>query len=438
MNKKLKIKKIFATVIISSILNQVVFPIEVVATTKSVNDKLKKDGKNINILRDEKNKNIKKQSYLNSKLSDVIKEINNLRNGINTIRKNSDENQDEIFKLKDNIDKLKGEINNLDTQLKNLYENTETLTDSLLDAIKKTYIYGITNPVEEIAKAETFTDLINNFKYSEVISNETSKMVESYKAKINEIEAIKKLRQKEIQDITDSKIKFDKNCENNVKRAQDLESLLQKYYENYEKLTSLIDQNKKQTKEIDSAIKLQNEIKKDFKEKIETPAKEIEKTIKQDNKNKENEKNIQKQNEKTLQEKNLESSKEKTKNKSGFIFPVNGKTQISQNFKKHHSAVDIQTFGKPNPVVAAKDGKVVVASRNKNGYHGYGYVVEIDHGNGVHTLYAHLSVIKVKVGQTVKQGEQIGNVGNTGKVSGATGMHLHYEKRVGNKKVNPL
>jgi len=73
-----------------------------------------------------------------------------------------------------------------------------------------------------------------------------------------------------------------------------------------------------------------------------------------------------------------------------------------------------------NPVVATADGLVSFAGRDG----GFGYMVEIDHGSGFRTRYAHLSKILVHRGQSVKRSEMIGLVGNTGH---STGSHLHYE-----------
>ncbi|WP_299329363.1 M23 family metallopeptidase [Parasphingopyxis sp.] len=65
---------------------------------------------------------------------------------------------------------------------------------------------------------------------------------------------------------------------------------------------------------------------------------------------------------------------------------------------------------------------------------GYGRTIEIDHGAGVVTLYAHLSGIDVRVGQEVDRGDRIGRMGNTGR---STGTHLHYEVRINGRAVNP-
>jgi murein DD-endopeptidase MepM/ murein hydrolase activator NlpD len=83
------------------------------------------------------------------------------------------------------------------------------------------------------------------------------------------------------------------------------------------------------------------------------------------------------------------------------------------------------------PIVAPAAGTVTLVARQN----GYGNVLEIDHGNGIVTKYAHCSRIVVKKGQRVQRGEVVANVGSTGL---ATGPHLHYEIHVHGKVVNPL
>ena len=82
------------------------------------------------------------------------------------------------------------------------------------------------------------------------------------------------------------------------------------------------------------------------------------------------------------------------------------------------------------PVKATALGKVT-----RTGYvAGYGILVEVDHGNGLKTLYAHNSRVLVKKGEMVKKGQVIAYSGNTGV---STGDHLHYEIRKNGKDINP-
>lgn len=94
-----------------------------------------------------------------------------------------------------------------------------------------------------------------------------------------------------------------------------------------------------------------------------------------------------------------------------------------------HKGIDI---GSPNgtPVHAPADGRVIKAGPGT----GYGREIEIDHGNGVITLYGHLSGYNVTEGETVVKGQVIGYVGHSGRT---TGSHLHYEVQVRGTAVNP-
>ncbi len=94
-----------------------------------------------------------------------------------------------------------------------------------------------------------------------------------------------------------------------------------------------------------------------------------------------------------------------------------------------HSGMDFSaTSG--SPVLAAANGTVVFAGSNG----GYGNMIEIDHGNGLKTRYAHLSRILVSKGDTIDGGERIGLVGSTGR---STGPHLHFEVRRDGNAINP-
>ena len=95
-----------------------------------------------------------------------------------------------------------------------------------------------------------------------------------------------------------------------------------------------------------------------------------------------------------------------------------------------HAGIDFKaSYG--HPVVATADGVVIRAGRAG----GYGKMVEIDHGHGVTTRYAHLSSISVAEGDKIHVGQKIGKLGSTGR---STGPHLHYETRVNGSAVNPL
>ncbi len=117
-----------------------------------------------------------------------------------------------------------------------------------------------------------------------------------------------------------------------------------------------------------------------------------------------------------------------------FGFPVRGNYRSTSGFGprwgRSHEGHD-WAGARGTPIHATADGTVVHAGRQG----GYGNLIKIRHDFGFETRYAHLSRIRVQVGQRVSRGERIGDMGNTGR---STGTHLHYEVRVGGKATNPL
>jgi murein DD-endopeptidase MepM/ murein hydrolase activator NlpD len=127
-------------------------------------------------------------------------------------------------------------------------------------------------------------------------------------------------------------------------------------------------------------------------------------------------------------------------------WPVAGGGKISQYYKGYyHRGIDIADKRLPN-VVAAGSGTVIFAGcygscpslGSTYGGSNYAWSIQIDHGNGYTTWYAHLKNIYVRSGQSVSKGQSIGQLGSTGR---STGPHLHFEVRKGSAygtQVNPL
>jgi murein DD-endopeptidase MepM/ murein hydrolase activator NlpD len=110
---------------------------------------------------------------------------------------------------------------------------------------------------------------------------------------------------------------------------------------------------------------------------------------------------------------------------SGFGYrrdPFNGRGAM-------HAGIDFKG-ATGSPIFAAAEGRVTFAGWKS----GYGQAIEIAHGNGMLTRYAHLSRIGVTVGQSVDAGATIGGLGSTGR---STGPHLHFEVRINDRAVNP-
>jgi len=126
--------------------------------------------------------------------------------------------------------------------------------------------------------------------------------------------------------------------------------------------------------------------------------------------------------------------------KAPFANPVKNAFRFTSQFgfrrdpktggRRMHSGVDFAA-GTGTPLYATADGVVSHAGWAS----GYGRLVKVQHEFGIETRYAHMSKMRVKVGQRVSRGQHIGDMGASGRV---TGVHLHYEVRIGGKAVNPM
>ena len=143
-----------------------------------------------------------------------------------------------------------------------------------------------------------------------------------------------------------------------------------------------------------------------------------------------------------FEQKLVRSAQQTTSNNNfwqqGFIMPLQGRIsgkfggqRIMNGVKKNpHAGTDIAAPA-GTPIKSPAEGIITLAQPN---LFYSGNVVIIDHGLGLHTIYAHLQTINVKQGDTVKQGDIIGLVGKTGR---ATGPHLHWGASANGTKFNP-
>jgi len=119
--------------------------------------------------------------------------------------------------------------------------------------------------------------------------------------------------------------------------------------------------------------------------------------------------------------------------RTDYIWPVS-RIDVSSEYGYRrgnlHAGIDLRA-PRGTKIYASAAGRVIFSGRKR----GYGNIIEIDHGGGVETAYAHNSRNIVKKGQPVKQGQVIATVGRSGN---ATGYHVHFEFRRHGKAVNPV
>ena len=120
--------------------------------------------------------------------------------------------------------------------------------------------------------------------------------------------------------------------------------------------------------------------------------------------------------------------------KAPFAVPVRDSFRFTSGFGprwgRMHNGTDFAA-AHGTAIYATADGVVIHAGWQS----GYGRLVKIQHEFGIETRYAHMSRVRVNVGQRVSRGDRIGDMGSSGR---STGTHLHYEVRIGGTPVNPM
>lgn len=365
--------------------------------------------------------NTRSKSELQKRKKQLSEELKKASSEVTKEAKNKDSLDKQIKVVQEQIDVLNAYINSLDKNISILREQISELNqqiDEKIEALKKSlvliYKAGDTSTLDIVLGAKDFEDFLDKAdivrSFSRSINNAIDDLksdLKNVQSKENEIVQIRKDQESE-------RVNLEKSREVLQNLLDESEKLLNDLQNSEKEVKKAIDQNDAQLKVIDAEIQ----------------------------KYYENQKKAQQSSDNAPSNANVPVQIKK----GGFIWPVPGYKTISSGFtdtqnRSHaHGAIDIAgraIYGAN--IVASAAGKVIMVNTTVNsqgqGGGGYGKFVVIDHGNGVSTLYGHMSNVAVSKGQSVSQGQVIGNVGNTGF---STGPHLHFEYRVNGMRRNPL
>lgn len=372
----------------------------------------------------ENNKNIKDAEKtieeIQAQKSAVMKEVEKLINQIA-------EYKSEIDDLEDQISDLEGKIKQKEAELVTKTEQYEERRELANDVIVAMYEQGETTYLDVLLTSTSIVDFISNYYLISELTDYNIELLETI--------------EKERVEIENQKIELEND-------KKELDTAKTSKETKYNELKVAQQQKNAQVSKLTAAEKEEQAELEKFKE----DQREIEAELKR----------IQEEEAKKNNNKNDISY---TPSKSGYIFPVAGLTKANINNKSYpsyagHTGVDVNINVIGKNVVAVKDGTVEISraisgsikNYDSNGnyvgsYSSYGEYIVINHHDGTMTLYGHMKPgsRKVSVGQTVKQGQVIGTVGNTGNClprptpsSPLRGTHLHFEVRINGKPVNPL
>ncbi len=367
--------------------------------------------------------NTRSKSELQKRKKQLSEELKKASSEVTKEAKNKDSLDKQIKVVQEQIDVLNSYINSLDKNINTLRDQISELNqqiDEKIEALKKSlvliYKAGDTSTLDIVLGAKDFEDFLDKAdivrSFSRSINNAIDDLksdLKNVQSKENEIVQIKKDQESE-------RVNLEKSREMLQNLLDESEKILNNLQDSEKEVKKAIDQNDAQLKVIDAEIQ----------------------------KYYENQKRAAQQsaNNNTPSNANVPVQIKK----GGFVWPVPGYKTISSGFtdtqnRSHaHGAIDIAgraIYGAN--IVASAAGKVIMVNTAVNsqgqGGGGYGKFVVIDHGNGISTLYGHMSNVAVSKGQSVSQGQVIGNVGSTGF---STGPHLHFEYRVNGVRRNPL
>ena len=358
---------------------------------KEEKQRLKKIEQQIKSVKDEINNLQKKESgYLEALhkieklLRDTEKELQTIERDLELARKEIEQGEDELIFEK-----------------RMLKEKTKLLENRLREIYKR----RLTGYMEILFNSESFSDFLTRFRYIKKILSLDAEVISDIQQQMKKIE--------------DNKM--------NLENREEILSLLKK---EVEKEKENIDFSIKARKSIINKIDSQKEVYLKSLKELEQSSQEIKNIIERIYKQRE-------EDSKRVTQKEVPAITLKPK-KGILALPVQGK--LISGYGRHkntdfntytfNSGIDISApLGQV--VHAAGSGEVIYTGSIK----GYGQIIIIDHGGRITTLYAHLSKILIDIGEKVKKGQIVGQVGDSG---GVSSTRLHFEVRVEGKPTDPM
>jgi len=355
------------------------------------NQRLKKIEQQIKSVKEEIGSLQKKESGYLETLHKIEKLLRDTEKELQAIEKDLELTQKEIKQGEDELI--------LEKQI--LKEKTKLLESRLREVYKR----GLTGYLEILFNSESFSDFLTRFRYIKNILSLDAEVINDIRQQMKKIE----------------------NDKINLENREEILSLLKK---EVEKEKENIEFSIKAKKSIINKINSQKEAYLKSLKELEQSSQEIKNIIERIYKQ-------QKENSRKTSPKEVPTVTLKPK-KGILALPVQGKLisgygrqkNIEFNTYTFNSGIDISApLGQV--VHAAGSGEIIYTGNIK----GYGQIIIIDHGGRITTLYAHLSKILIDIGDKVKKGQSIGQVGDSG---GVSSTRLHFEVRVEGKPTDPM
>jgi len=353
------------------------------------------------------------------RLKKIEQQIKSIKEEINNLQKEESGYLETLHKIEKLLRDTEKELQNIEKDLefahKEIKQGEEELifekgilkekTKLLESRLREIYKRRLTGYLEIIFNSESFSDFLTRFRYIKNILSLDAKVINDIRQQMKRIE----------------------NNKMNLENREEILSLLKK---EVEKEKENIEFSIKAKKSIMNKIESQKEVYLKSLKELEQSSQEIKNII---------ERIYKQQDEDSRKASQKEVPAITLKPKKGILaLPVQGKL-ISEYGKQKNTEFNTSTFNSGidisaplgQVVHAAGSGEIIYTGSIK----GYGQIIIIDHGGRVTTLYAHLSKILIDIGDKVKKGQLIGQVGDSG---GVSSTRLHFEVRVEGKPTDPM
>ena len=313
---------------------------------------------------------------------------------VQELEKKLNDATDKVYRLEESLKQKEEELKVIDEELKAAEEAEAKQMEKFKKRMAVICESGTTSYLDVIFAATSFSDLIDRVVIAREILEYDNNILDSM-AKVKE-------------EIRDRKTKMEEIKVQQEKEKEELDSALSELKEKTEEATSYMEQLKQDTAEYEAYLDAQAREQEAAKSRAGI---------------------------------SLSGHADLSKVSGGMLLWPTNSWNITSHFSPNrvnpvtgvlrpHTGTDVGA-SQGAPIWAAQSGRVIMAEYNG----GYGNCVMIDHGNGITTLYGHMSAILVSTGATVNQGQQIGRVGSTGN---STGPHLHFEVLIDGTPVNPM
>ena len=336
------------------------------------------------------NKNNQK-NQLQEELNQSKKDLEEVQAELNALEQKIYRAEGEIRELTIELNETKEEITKGLEELEQLKKDIEKQNDDLNARLRSMYKNGDVGMLSVVFGSSSMSDVMTNMDMVQRIYNADAELLASIQEQYELVDA-------------------------QNKKLEALKEQLQNQQETVEAKKAALEEDRQEVAAKKQAVQANNEALAKQYDAVKKEADALSETIK------------------VLQSQNTQYIG------GAMCWPSQASTRITSPFgwrylsllggRNYHTGVDIGAAGGTN-ILAANSGTVIKAGWNNS----YGYMVMVDHGGGIVTLYAHSSKLLVKTGDIVTRGQAIALIGSTGM---STGNHLHFEVRVNGKYQNPL